>query len=71
MGIMRFGNNFSNEIMETASREALDKNTCSYKYFSIILKQITAKASGNQTEKIINHDNVRGRSAFSGGGINA
>jgi hypothetical protein len=71
MGIMRFGSNYSNEIMETASREALDKNTCSYKYFSIILKQITAKVTGDKTEKIINHDNVRGSNAFAGGGINA
>ncbi len=71
MGIMRFGNNYSNEIMETASREALDRNTCSYKYFSIILKQVTAKVAESQTEKIINHDNVRGSSAFTGGGINA
>jgi transposase len=71
MGIMRFGNNHSNEIMEAASLEALDKNTISYKYFSIILKQVTAKVAQNQTEKIISHDNVRGSNAFAGGGINA
>ncbi len=71
MGIMRFAGNYSNEIMEDASREALDKSTISYKYFSIILKQVTAKASQNRTEKIIAHENVRGSSAFTGGGINA
>lgn len=71
MGIMRFANNHSNEIMEAASREALDKNTISYKYFSIILKQATAKAAQNQTEKIVRHDNVRGSDAFLGGSINA
>ena len=71
MGIMRFASNYSTEIMESACREALDKNTISYKYFSIILKQVTAKASKSGTEKIITHKNVRGSSAFTGGGINA
>lgn len=71
MGIMRCGKSYSTEIMESASQEALDKNTCSYKYFSIILKQVTVKAAGNNTERIITHDNVRGSSAFAGGGINA
>ena len=57
--------------MESASREAIEKNTISYKYFSIILKQVTAKASKNGVEKIIVHENVRGSNAFTGGGINA
>ena len=71
MGIMRFASNYSNEVMEAASREALDKNTISYKYFSIILKQVATKVSMNETEKIISHENVRGSSAYVGGGINA
>jgi hypothetical protein len=71
MGIMRFCKNYSTAIMENASREALDKNTCSYKYFGIILKQVAATVSKNPPEKIISHDNVRGSSAFTGGGINA
>jgi hypothetical protein len=71
MGIMRFGKSYSSEIMEAASREALDKNTCSYKYFSMILKQVAQNAVEKDTEKIITHDNVRGSSAFVGGGINA
>jgi hypothetical protein len=71
MGIMRSANNHSNEIMEAASREALNKNTISYKYFSIILKQVAVKAAKDKAEKIICHDNVRGSSAFTGGGINA
>jgi hypothetical protein len=71
MGIMRLGKNYANELMENASREALDKNICSYKYFNIILKQVTATASENNSERIIKHDNVRGSSAFTGGGLNA
>ena len=71
MGIMRLGKNYSNEIMEAASREALEKNTCSYKYFSIILKQVAVKPAPNNTEKVIMHDNVRGRGSFAGGGLHA
>jgi hypothetical protein len=71
MGVMRLSKNYSSDIMERASQEALDKNICSYKYFSIILKQTTAKAAKNATEKIIKHNNVRGISAYTGGGINA
>jgi hypothetical protein len=71
MGIMRLEKSHSNEIMETTSQEALDKNTCSFKYFSILLKQVTVKATENQAEQIIPHENVRGRSAFAGGGIRA
>lgn len=71
MGIMRFASTHSNEIMEAACCEAIDKNTISYKYFSIILKQVTAKAAQNKTEKVIRHENVRGSNAFAGGGIHA
>jgi len=71
MGIMRLSKNHPVEIMEMASREALERNTCSFKYFNIILKQVIANQSNKQSEKIINHENVRGSSAYTGGGINA
>lgn len=71
MGIMRLAKTYSTELMERASREAIDKKTCSFKYFSIILKQLTAKTSERPAEKIIAHNNVRGSSAFTGGGLNA
>jgi transposase len=71
MGIMRFGKNYSTVIMESASREALDKNTCSYKYLGMILKQVAATVSKTPPTKMISHDNIRGSSAFTGGGINA
>lgn len=69
MGIMRLCKNYPVEIMEKASREALDKKTCSFKYFSIIVKQATANAAQRTTERIIKHDNVRGSNAYAGGGI--
>lgn len=71
MGIMKYSKSYSAEIMESSSREALDKRVCSFKYFSIILKQMTIKISANHTEKVVKHDNVRGSSAFIGGGIHA
>jgi len=71
MGIMRFSKSYSDEIMENASREALERNACSYKYFSLVLKQVAQNVAENRTEKIIIHDNVRGSSAFTGGGLNA
>lgn len=69
MGIMRLCKSYSDEIMEIASREAIDKKTCSYKYFSIIVKQVTANIPQKSTETIVKHDNVRGKSAYAGGGI--
>lgn len=71
MGIMRLGKNYSTAIMERASREALDKNTCSYKYFGMILKQVATMISKTPPAKIISHDNIRGSNAFVGGGIHA
>ncbi len=71
MGIMRLSKSYGAEIMEAASRDALDKNTYSFKYFSIIIKQIASKAATANAERIITHENVRGRNAFSGGGIHA
>jgi len=71
MGIMRLSNDYANEVMENASQEALDKKACSYKYFSIILKQVGAKSEETQPEIIVKHENIRGSNAYTGGGINA
>lgn len=71
MGIMRFSKNYSNKIMEHASQVTLEKNTCTFKYFSIILKQVAVTTVEKSTEKIVQHDNVRGINAYTGGGINA
>ena len=69
MGIMRLCKSYSAEVMETASREAVDKKTCSYKYFSMIVKQTAAHTLQKQHKTIILHDNVRGSSAYAGGGL--
>jgi transposase len=71
MGIMRSSKNHSSKIMECASKDTLEKNTCSFKYFNIILKQVAANNVEKNIEKIIQHDNVRGINAYTGGEINA
>lgn len=71
LGIMRFSKIHSNEIMEVASQESLAINTFLYKYFSILIKQVSTKFLAKKPEKILEHKNVRGYSAFVRGGINA
>ena len=69
MGMMRLGKSHPKEIMENASRAALDKKICSYKYLAILVKQATAKGPQGNPEIIIRHDHLRGSSAYIGGGI--
>ena len=70
MGIMRLAKAYPPDTMEAASRIALDKNICSYKYFNLLLKQVVSQLPKNE-DKIIQHDNVRGSKAYAGGGIYA
>lgn len=69
MGVMRLGKTYPAEVMEKASLEALNKNTCSYKYFSILVKQIVTAGVQRGPERIVQHDNVRGKDAYAGGGL--
>ena len=69
MGVMRLCKVYPAHIMESACREALDKKTCSYKYLSLIAKQLAAISPQKKPETIIKHDNVRGISAYAGGGF--
>lgn len=71
MGIMKLASNYSAESMETASAEALAKRTYTYKYFSIILKQVANKENPAKDEKIVLNANIRGAKAYAGGGLHA
>jgi hypothetical protein len=71
MGIMRLAKDIPDETMENASREALLRQTYSYKYFSMILRQMVSGKEKDYAEKIIQHDNVRGSDSFTGDGIHA
>lgn len=70
MGIMRLCKSFPPEIMEAASKEALERNTISFKYVNIIVKQVAANFPKENKERIVKHENIRGSSAYAGGGIN-
>ena len=70
MGIMRLASDYPAETMEAASGEAIDKGTCTYKYFSIILRQKVLKESF-EGEKVVSNTNLRGAKAYAGGGMNA
>jgi transposase len=72
MAIMSLGRNFPSDVMENAARNALDMRIYSYKYFKMIFKQESEKEGrGKSTGKIIVHANLRGKSTYAGGGINA
>lgn len=72
MAIMSHAKNCSSDIMEIASRKALDLEIYSYKYFKMILKQeFLKKGKDKRSDRIIVHSNLRGSSAYVGGGINA
>ena len=71
MGIMRLSSGYSPETVEAASKEAIEKRTCNYKYFSIILRQMTSKESTSESEKIVPNSNLRGAKTYAGGGLNA
>ena len=70
MGIMRLTGSYTPEIVECASLEAVQKRTWSSKYFAAIIKQLAKGIEVQQSsERIIEHDNVRGKNAYKGGGI--
>lgn len=71
MGIMRLSSDYPSETVEAASREAIEKRTCNYKYFSIILRQMTSKDLSPEGEKIVPNSNLRGAKTYAGGGLNA
>lgn len=70
MGIMRLASDYPYETVEAASKDAIDKGTCTYKYFSIILRQKALKES-SEGEKVISNTNLRGAKSYAGGGMNA
>ena len=70
MGIMRLGNKYSAETMEEACLKAIDANIYSYKYFEMIVKQVDKTRNDLVCIKPpARRSNVRGRSAYDGGGV--
>lgn len=71
IGIIRLSNEYSKEIMENSSRQALEKRTYSFKYFSTIVRHEGAKAPEATPERVVKHKNIRGSKEYAGGGLNA
>ena len=67
MGVLRQVKDVTPEIAESASRLALSKGQLSSKYFGFALKQAVKDAEKAQTQRVIEHNNIRGAAAFSGG----
>lgn len=71
MGVIRYSKNYSNKIMEETSQLALENKSYSFKYFKMMIKHVAGCSTTKETEKIIQHNNVRGKEAYIGGGIHA
>jgi transposase len=67
MGVLRQAKGMSVEIVENASMTALTRGFFTGKYFGIALKQAVNNSEIPQTPPVIEHDNIRGAAAFSGG----
>jgi hypothetical protein len=71
MAIMSHSKKTPVPVMEEASKKALELEIYSYKYFKMLVKKELKEKGKKEPEKIIIHSNLRGRSAYAGGGINA
>jgi len=71
MAIMSHSKKTPVQVMEEASKKALELEIYSYKYFKMLVKKELKEKEKTKPEKIVIHSNLRGRSAYAGGGINA
>ena len=67
MGVLRQAKDMPSETVESASRMALANGQLSSKYFGLALKQVVKESVTIQAQRIIEHSNIRGAAAFSGG----
>jgi hypothetical protein len=67
MGILRQAKGISAEVVEAASLTALTSGFFTGKYFGIALSKAVKNAEVPQTQPVIEHGNIRGAAAFSGG----
>ena len=67
MGVIRQTKDVPAEVVEAASRLALANGYLSSKYFGLALRQAAKDAEPTQTQRVIEHSNIRGAAAFSGG----
>ena len=71
MGILRQVKGVPVEVVESASETALANGYFSSKYFGLALKQAVKNNEAQEVQLVIEHSNIRGAAAFSGGVIHA
>ncbi len=59
------------KTVENASQEALEKELYAFKYFKLLLSKHQKSDSVENEERVINHNNIRGKDSFTGGVANA
>jgi transposase len=70
MGIMRIAKKYSEEVIEEACKKAIDTNVSTYKYFEMIVKQISQSMNAQPSVTPPKRcGNIRGREACEGGGV--
>jgi transposase len=67
MGVLRQVKDLPAEVVESASKMALANGLRSSKYYGVALKQATKDTGGARAQCVIEHSNIRGAAAFSGG----
>jgi len=71
MGILRQAKGMPVEAVESASKTALANGYLSSKYFGLALNQAGKEARAAQACRVVEHGNIRGAAAFSGGARHA
>jgi transposase len=67
MGVRRQVSDLPLEVVEYASRMALERGQFSSKYYGLALKQAVKEVEAAQTQRVVEHKNIRGADAFCGG----
>jgi transposase len=67
MGVLRQVKDIPLEVVEYASKMALESRQLSSKYYGLVLKQAVKEAETAQPQRIVEHNNIRGAAAFCGG----
>jgi len=71
MGILRQAKGVPLETVESASKTALANGQLSSKYFGLALKQAAKEVGEVRAQRVIEHGNIRGAAAFTGGALHA
>jgi transposase len=69
--ILKLASESNPEDVEKASREAIELELISFKYFKMLIGKQRHTNEVTWEEKVISHRNIRGNEAFSGGAANA